>query len=158
MDYYQNMIQATNEKNSFMLHNGIRLTKMEKDHAVVEADLTRVNRNLYGAVHGGMFLTMADCASGGAARSNGMRYVTVSNSFEFFRNTKDDHLIAEGWVKSRGTTICIVEVEIRDTREKSSAAAPSPCSVSASKTGWPMTDGVPQLFPGNAGPFWHQGL
>ena len=49
MDYYQNMIQATNEKNSFMLHNGIRLTKMERDHAVVEADLTRVNRNLYGA-------------------------------------------------------------------------------------------------------------
>ena len=107
MDYYQNMIQATNEKNSFMLHNGIRLTKMERDHAVVEADLTRVNRNLYGAVHGGMFLTMADCASGGAARS-----------FEFFRNTKDDHLIAEGWVKSRGTTICIVEVEIRDTSGK----------------------------------------
>ena len=33
MDYYQNMIQATNEKNSFMLHNGIRLTKMERDHA-----------------------------------------------------------------------------------------------------------------------------
>ncbi len=30
MDYYQNMIQATNEKNSFMLHNGIRLTKMER--------------------------------------------------------------------------------------------------------------------------------
>ena len=118
MDYYQNMIQATNEKNSFMLHNGIRLTKMERDHAVVEADLTRVNRNLYGAVQGGMFLTMADCASGGAARSNGMRYVTVSNSFEFFRNTKDDHLIAEGWVKSRGTTICIVEVEIRDTSGK----------------------------------------
>lgn len=84
----------------------------------MEADLTRVNRNLYGAVHGGMFLTMADCASGGAARSNGMRYVTVSNSFEFFRNTKDDHLIAEGWVKSRGTTICIVEVEIRDTSGK----------------------------------------
>ena len=75
MDYYQNMIQATNEKNSFMLHNGIRLTKMERDHAVVEADLTRVNRNLYGAVH-------------------------------------------EGWVKSRGTTICIVEVEIRDTSGK----------------------------------------
>lgn len=101
-----------------MLHNGIRLTKMERDHAVVEADLTQVNRNLYGAVHGGMFLTMADCASGGAARSNRMRYVTVSNSFEFFRNTKDDHLIAEGWVKSRGTTICIVEVEIRDTSGK----------------------------------------
>ena len=108
------LMDNTNGKNSFMLHNGIRLTKMEADHAVVEADLTRVSRNLYGAVHGGMFLTMADCAAGGTARSNGMRYVTVSNSFEFFRNTNSDHLIAEGRVKSRGSTICVVEVEIHD--------------------------------------------
>lgn len=85
---FQAMVNDTNQKNSFMLHNGIQLTKMERDHAVVEADLTTWNRNLYGAVHGGMFLTMADCAAGGAARSNGMRYVTISNSFEFFRNTK----------------------------------------------------------------------
>lgn len=47
-----------------------------------------------------------------------MRYVTISNSFEFFRNTKRDHLIAEGRVKSRGTTLCVVEVEIRDETEK----------------------------------------
>ena len=100
---FQAMVNDTNQKNSFMLHNGIQLTKMERDHAVV---------------HGGMFLTMADCAAGGAARSNGMRYVTISNSFEFFRNTKRDHLIAEGRVKSRGTTLCVVEVEIRDETEK----------------------------------------
>lgn len=111
---FTDRINATNSKNSFMLHNGIRLTQMEKDYARVEADLTRVNRNLYGAVHGGMFLTMGDCAAGGAARTNGMRYVTVSNSFEFFRNTKSDHLIAEGRIKSRGRTICVAEVEIHD--------------------------------------------
>ena len=111
---FTDKINATNSKNSFMLHNGIRLTQMEKDYARVEADLTRVNRNLYGAVHGGMFLTMGDCAAGGAARTNGMRYVTVSNSFEFFRNTKSDHLIAEGRIKSRGRTICVAEVEIHD--------------------------------------------
>ena len=74
---FQAMVNDTNQKNSFMLHNGIQLTKMERDHAVVEADLTTWNRNLYGAVHGGMLLTMADCAAGGAARSNGMRYVDV---------------------------------------------------------------------------------
>lgn len=111
---FTDKINATNSKNSFMLHNGIRLTQMEKDYARVEADLTRVNRNLYGAVHGGMFLTMGDCAAGGAARTNGMRYVTVSNSFEFFRNTKSYHLIAEGRIKSRGRTICVAEVEIHD--------------------------------------------
>lgn len=111
---YSRRIEETNSSNSFMLHNGIRLTEMSRDHAVVEANLTRVNRNLYGAVHGGMFLTMGDCAAGGAARSNGMRYVTVSSSFEFFRNTESDHLRAEGRIKHRGRTICIAEVEIRD--------------------------------------------
>ena len=54
---YQRMIANTNRDNSFMRHNGILLTQMEKDRAVVEADLTETNRNLYGAVHGGMFLT-----------------------------------------------------------------------------------------------------
>ncbi|MBQ9851840.1 MAG: PaaI family thioesterase [Ruminiclostridium sp.] len=115
---YTDKINATNAKNSFMLHNGIRLTAMEKDYAKVEAHLTRENRNLYNAVHGGMFLTMGDCAAGGAARSNGMRYVTVSSSFEFYRNTKDDHLIAEGRIKNRGNTICVAEVEIHDGQGK----------------------------------------
>ena len=44
---YTDKINATNAKNSFMLHNGIRLTAMEKDYAKVEAHLTRENRNLY---------------------------------------------------------------------------------------------------------------
>ena len=62
---YSAMIQTTNRSNSFMCHNGITLTAMEADYARVEAQLSRVNRNLYGAVHGGMFLTMADCARRG---------------------------------------------------------------------------------------------
>lgn len=115
---FADKILATNTKNSFMLHNGIRLTKMEKDYAVIEAQLTRENRNLYGAVHGGMFLTMADCAAGGAARTNGMRYVTLSSSFEFYRNTDSDHLIAEGRIKHRGRTICVAEVEVKDGEGK----------------------------------------
>ena len=111
---FADKIKAANSKNSFMLHNGIRLTGMEQDYARVEADLCRENRNLYGAVHGGMFLTMADCAAGAAARTNGMRYVTVSSSFEFYRNTQDSHLIAEGRIKNRGKTICVAEVDVYD--------------------------------------------
>ena len=113
MDYSKN-IRLTNETNSFMLHNGIRLTAMEPDYARVEAHLDRLNRNLYNAVHGGMFLTMGDCAAGGAARTNGMRYVTINTSFEFFRNTENDHLIAEGRIRHRGSTLCVAEVEIHD--------------------------------------------
>ena len=111
---FTDKIKATNEKNSFMLHNGITLTAMEKDYARVEARLDRTNRNLYNAVHGGMLLTMGDCAAGGAARTNGMRYVTINTSFEFFRNTESDRLIAEGRIKHRGSTLCVAEVEVRD--------------------------------------------
>ena len=111
---YTDKINATNAQNAFMLHNGIRLTEMSQDYAKVEADLSGVHQNLHGGIHGGMFLTMADCAAGGAARSAGFRYVTVSSSFEFFHNTRDKHLIAEGRVKNRGRTICVAEVEIHD--------------------------------------------
>ena len=115
---FTDKIKTTNTTNAFMLHNGIQMTRMEKDYARIEADLTQENRNLYGAVHGGMFLTMGDCAAGGAARTNGYRYVTLSNSFEFYRTTKSDHLVAEGRIKSRGKTICVAEVEIRDKEER----------------------------------------
>lgn len=111
---FTHKIERTNTENSFMLHNGIRLTAMEADYARVEADLTETTRNLFGAVHGGMFLTMADCAAGGAARTNGMRYVTVNSSFSFYRNTDDGHLIAEGRIKNRGGTLCVAEVELKD--------------------------------------------
>ena len=80
---FENNIKLTNATNAFMLHNGITLTAMEKDYARVEARLSRENRNLYNAVHGGMFLTMGDCAAGGAARTNGMRYVTIDTGFQF---------------------------------------------------------------------------
>ncbi len=113
MDFTAQML-VTNTKNKFMLHNQLKLTKMEPDYACVEVDISKHHENLYGAVHGGLFLIMADCAAGGAARTNGLQYVTVSNSFEFYRNTKNKHLIAEGRVKHRGNTLCVVEVALHD--------------------------------------------
>lgn len=111
---FTDQILVTNTKNLLMIHNGIQLTQMSHDYARVEADLTQQHKNLYGAVHGGLFLMMADCAAGGAARTNGLQYVTVSSSFEFYRNTKNEHLVAEGRVKHRGHTLCVVEVTLHD--------------------------------------------
>lgn len=115
---YTEIIDATNAKNMFMTHNSIKLTHMEADHAVVELEIRPESRNLYGSVHGGVFLTMADCAAGSAARSRGMRYVTVSNSFEFFRNTKSDMVRAYASVKNRGKTMCAITVDVKDGENK----------------------------------------
>ena len=139
---FADKIKAANSKNSFMLHNGIRLTGMEQDYARVEADLCRENRNLYGAVHGGMFLTMADCAAGAAARTNGMRYVTVSSSFEFYRNTQDSHLIAEGRIKNRGKPSALPRWRRTTVEESFCAAALLPSSAPVNGTSFPGHDGL----------------
>lgn len=117
MDFAEK-VRVSNERNSFIRHNGITLVEMREDYARVEAHLTRESRNLFKAVHGGMFFTMADSAAGSAARTNGMRYVTVSSSFEFYRNTDGDFLVAEGRIKHRGRTICVAEAEVRDGEGK----------------------------------------
>lgn len=111
---FQQKIDVTNQKNSFMSYNGIRLTHMEQDKAVVELDVSQQSLNLFGGIHGGVFLTMADCAAGGSARSGGGRFVTVSSSFEFFRNTQSGHVVATGIVRHRGHTICVSQVDVTD--------------------------------------------
>ncbi len=107
-------IAQTNQGNHFMLHNGIRLTEMREDYAAVELEVMPESKNLYGAVHGGVFLTMADCAAGGAARSRGMRYVTLSSSVQFFRNTEHPRIIATASIRHRGKTICVATVDVKD--------------------------------------------
>ena len=99
-----------------------------------------------------------DRAAGGAARSNGMRYVTISNSFEFFRNTKRDHLIAEGRVKA-GEPHCAWQKWRFVTKQKSSCAAePSPCSALASRIAFQQSDVVPFFSSGDAGTVRGKGL
>jgi acyl-CoA thioesterase len=115
---YQKQIEMTNEKNRFMSYNFMKLTQMWEDHAVVELETREESQNLFGGIHGGVLITMADCAAGAAARSRGARYVTLSNSFEFFRTSKNDFLRAIATVRHRGKTICVVSVDVKDGEDK----------------------------------------
>lgn len=121
MDYAK-MIAITNEKNLFMTYNHMRLTQMWEDHAVVELELREESRNLFGGVHGGVFVTMADCAAGTAARSRGQSYVTLGNSFEFFARSEQNSMRAIATVRHRGKTICVVAVDVKDGEGKLLAA------------------------------------
>ena len=112
------MIARTNEQNRFMAHNFMKLTQMWEDHAVVELELRDESRNLFGGVHGGVLFTMADCAAGSAARSRGMRYVTLNNSFEFLSSTKSNQIRAIASVRRRGRTICVISVDVKDEEDK----------------------------------------
>lgn len=111
------MIAVTNSKNMFMTHNFMKLSQLWEDHAVVDLELRPESRNLYGGVHGGALFTLADCAAGSAARSDGKRYVTLSNSFEFYGTSNHDFISAIATVRHRGRTICTISVDVKDGEE-----------------------------------------
>ncbi len=112
------MIEMTNENNHFMNHNNMKLTELEYDHAVVEHEVKEESHNLFGGIHGGVYFTLADCAAGSAARTNGTKYVTLNNSFEFFRGTKSPVIRAYAKVRQRGKTICVIAVDVKDGEDK----------------------------------------
>ncbi|NCC68986.1 MAG: PaaI family thioesterase, partial [Clostridia bacterium] len=111
MDFAR-LIEYTNRKNIFAVHNHIRLTEVELDRAAAEMTICSDSQNPLGAMHGGAYFTMADCAASAAARSNGMQYVTLNSSFEFIRSVKEGTVCATAKVRHRGRTICLVAVEV----------------------------------------------
>jgi acyl-CoA thioesterase len=115
---YQKLIAVTNQENHFMTYNNIKLAQMWEDHSVVELNVRKESKNLFGAIHGGVYVTMADCAAGAAARSRGKRYVTLNHSFEFFRTSNEEWIRAFASVRHRGNTICVVSVDVKDEKDK----------------------------------------
>ena len=69
-------------KNAFMLHNYIELESVEKDRAVFKLDIRPESCNPYGMVHGGTIYTLADNATGTAARV-WCRSVSAGNTSTF---------------------------------------------------------------------------
>ncbi|MEG0779797.1 MAG: PaaI family thioesterase [Oscillospiraceae bacterium] len=104
--------------NAFMLHNGIHLVERGQDYAVTELEITENSYNPYGIVHGGAYYTMADCAAGHAARSDGRRYVTQGSNLHFLRSADSGTLRATARVYHRGRKTCLLKLEIRDETDE----------------------------------------
>lgn len=118
MDYFKKYIDYANRTNHFMIHNGISLTKFEKDLAEAELVISKNSLNFLGTMHGGLYFTMADCVAGSAARGDGRNYVTLSSSFNFIRSAKVGKVYAVAKVHHRGRTICHVATRLIDEQDR----------------------------------------
>lgn len=111
-----NELQAKTEKrletNSFMNHNFMELEFLEPDHAIFKLEIREESRNTFGMVHGGALYALADNATGCASHTDGRHYVTQSSSFNFLRNQPAGTIRAEAWVRHRGGTTCLIDVDI----------------------------------------------
>ena len=110
---YQEMIDTTNERNTFMRRNRIRVTGLERDRATVQAIVTQELMNLNGTVHGGVYFTMADACCGILARADGRNYVTTDTSFRFLKAASAGTMEAEATVVKRGKTLSFFRVIVR---------------------------------------------
>ena len=99
-------------QNYFMIHNGISIVELTEEHAVLKAEITQDSLNPYGYVHGGLFFTMADCAAGLLARTDGRKYVTQTATANFIGNVKSGTIIAKSSFISRKNRISVIHVEI----------------------------------------------
>ena len=100
------------DKNYFAVYNGFRLETVERDRAVVCAEIRQESRNPHGIAHGGMLYSMADNASGVAAHTDGRTYVTQHGSMNFLTNRKEGVLRAEARIRRRGQRTCLAEVDV----------------------------------------------
>ena len=105
------------EAHAFMNKNHIRLDAVELDRVITVLEAGPDSLNPYGFVHGGALYTMADCACGAAARTDGRKYVTLSSSFNFLHSgSEGDTIRAEAKVRRRGRTTCYVDVDLTNQR------------------------------------------
>lgn len=109
------------QANPFMAYNHIQICQLSPEKSVVKVDLVPESKNMDGHVHGGLLYSMADCAAGITARSNGKNYVTQSAHINFLKNVNSGTIYATAEVVKRGSHIAVFHVSITD--EKNSLLA-----------------------------------
>lgn len=100
--------------NPFMEYCGIEIETIERDHARAKVEIRPEGTNPSGFVHGGLLFTIADCAAGYTARSDGRIYVTQSSHINFIRNRNSGVIYADGHIVNRGRSVAIVRVQVTD--------------------------------------------
>lgn len=104
--------QARLARNAFAQYNHMELESVQPDRAVFRLEIRPETKNPFGMVHGGALYTMADNAAGTAVHTDGRAYVTQTSSLHFLRNQAAGTVRAEGRVRHRGKSTCLVEVDI----------------------------------------------
>ena len=104
--------------NPFPRYNHIEVTVLERDHVEVAVDLRPDSMNYAGAVHGGLFFTMADFCAATTARTDGRKYVTLDAEVHYLKNVTEGRIRAESRLVHRGRTSVLVDVDVRSEEEK----------------------------------------
>ncbi len=93
---------------------GLRVRKLGPGIAELEITASIEHTNPLGAVHGGLYMSLADAAMGNAVRSLGIKGVTTDCSTSFMAAASlGDSLVASGEVIKTGKNLVFARAQIR---------------------------------------------
>jgi len=106
------------EVSGFVLNNGYRLVKLEKDYCEMEADITEIAMNSFNKAHGGFIFGLMDTAAGVAAMGDGKRVaVTSSSHIQYLRAVDCSTVKAIAKCIKAGRNISVYDVELYSDKE-----------------------------------------
>ena len=127
--------------NRFMQMLGIRVIKVEEGYARCSMEIQDDFFNPNNSVHGGAIFTLADCVSGYAAASYGMRCTTMDAVISYLKPAlaKSKTLYGEAKEIKHGKTVSVYDVWVTDEHETLIAK----CTFTFYNLGVPIPDEMP---------------
>ncbi|WP_054695653.1 PaaI family thioesterase [Syntrophomonas palmitatica] len=108
-DYINHSINET----PFYSLLGIKVNKLGPGMAELDTIAESKHSNPLGAVHGGLYMCIADAAMGNAVRSLGIKGVTADCSTAFIAAASNgDRIVARGQVLKAGRNLVFVRAEV----------------------------------------------
>jgi acyl-CoA thioesterase len=111
---FRKLKEQRNNLNSFGVHIGIVINKIELGYAEAVLTVRPDHTNPLGTVHGGCLYTLADVVTSVATVSHGYHTVTVSGFYNYLapaKNTKEIHAVAK--TIKHGNTLSVCDFELR---------------------------------------------
>ena len=110
---FEKLRQYITDHNAFAKKLNVTVEEIRPGYARVSKTALADETNPAGTTHGGVFLTLADIASGSCAAAHGHIGATVSEDYHYLRGAMPgDRLIAEAREVKHGRTLCVFEVQI----------------------------------------------
>jgi acyl-CoA thioesterase len=124
MEERQNLIEKNNQS-TFAKHMGIKITELDYGSAKSMLRINQNHLNLYGTLHGGVLLSLADHTAGAAGSASALHEMKMAlalqSNFSFLKTVGlkiGDEIRAQAVFVREGKRVVYVEVEVVDAKNE----------------------------------------
>ena len=115
----ERIVQFRTMHNRFMQMLGIRLVEIDEGYARCEMPIKEEYNNPNDSVHGGVIFTLADCVSGYAASTHGMRCTTLDSTISYLKPALNAKMLyGEAREVKYGKTVLVYDVSVTDDQDR----------------------------------------